>query len=84
MKDPRRPRVQPDAKGSSVQDREVLCGRNGPSRQARINQGEVAHTDDDCAEMQEIQWKSVRLQELMESVCVKARRMFAKEGVVTL
>ena len=32
----------------------------------------------------EIQWKSVRLQELMESVCVKARRMFAKEGVVTL
>ena len=42
--------MQPDAKGSSVQDREVLCGRNGPSRQARINQGEVAHTDDDCAE----------------------------------
>jgi hypothetical protein len=32
----------------------------------------------------EIQWKSVRLQELMESVCVKARRMSAKEGVVTL
>ena len=29
MKEPGCPRVQPDAKGSSVQDREVLCGRNG-------------------------------------------------------